>query len=573
MGTPSAPQLPPVNIQFGVPIDQSSISFFAVLAVAILIVYLFCKKKFAEPSRKETDDFVYSLRPDQLATPEEYSRGFKNYLMIMVLAVVFLSLIGPGNLRAVGLPVPADTNFVAVPLAVALMLVGLLPNVQVLEAIELRLRQYAHERARIPTAARETARILSTADFDFLIYQEALESGEMRGVEKADFSEPRGTLEHDWARFSALIYCMKLLMSDPSAALDHELLRSYQRELEGLEDKRNSMEAEVARYRATKAAAPNLHATIRSSLYKLYILLGCAVRANQTPHRYLDQALLPYGFKLPHDLPQPRNPDLLLVAVMIVGSVVLFVEFGAVAAAHLSHWLGWFSFSDVFPQDWYQPFVDMINLLMVYGAAVFTAERVRAYYRRKHAWFQSAGPRLRPNTANYIRVGLACGVAGYVALVLGGGLFQGFTLTWLKMAAPFFLLPAIAGAFYACHLDNAELGTRPHRLFEVGSQAVIAGICGLIAATASFAIAIDDPSPVFDQITLTAVLSAAIGAALAWYVPSEAANSRDSLQADAGEARAAVAETATLRRVGSPSTVPDGPTIYSAPAGANASMR
>jgi hypothetical protein len=573
MGTPSAPQLPPVNIQFGVPIDQSSISFFAVLAVAVLIVYLFCKKKFAEPSRKETDDFVYSLLPEQLATPEEYRRGFKNYLMIMVLAVVFLSLIGPGNLRAIGLPVPADTNFVAVPLAVALMLVGLLPNVQVLEAIELRLRQYAHERARIPTAARETARILSTADFDFLTYQEALESGEMRGVEKADFTEPRGTLEHDWARLSALIYCIKLLMSDPAAALDHDLLRSYQREMEGLEDKRNSIETEVARYRASKVAAPNLHATIRSSLYKLYVMLGCAVRANQSPQRYLDQALSPFGFKLPHDLPQPRNPDLLLVAMMIVGSVVLFIEFGAVATAHLSPLLGWFTFSEVFPQAWYQPFVDMINLLMVYGVAILTAERVRGYYLRKHAWFQSAGSRKRPITANYIRVGLACGTTGYVALVLGGGIFQGFTLTWLKMAAPFFLLPAVAGAFYACHLDNAELATRPSRLFEVSSQGVVAGLCGLIGATASFAIVLDDPSPVFDQITLTAVLSAGIGAALAWYVPSEAANSRDTLQADARELRPPAAEVATLRQVGSPSTVPGGPTIYSTPAGANASMR
>jgi hypothetical protein len=210
---------------------------------------------------------------------------------------------------------------------------------------------------------------------------------------------------------------------------------------------------------------------------------------------------------------------------------------------------------------------------MVYGVAILTAERVRGYYLRKHAWFQHAGSRKRPITANYIRVGLACGTTGYVALVLGGGIFQGFTLTWLKMAAPFFLLPAVAGAFYAAHLDNAELATRPSRWFEVSSQGVIAGLCGLIGATASFAIVLDDPSPVFDQITLTAVLSAGIGAALAWYVPSEAADSRDCLQADARELRAPAAEAATLRQVGSPSTVPDGPTVYSTPAGANASMR
>src|SRR5262245_26009436 len=292
MDTPSPAHLPPVNIQFGVPIDHGSVSFFAFLAVAVIIVYVFCKKKFAEPSRKQTDDFVYSLLPEQLATPEEYRRGFKNYLLVMILAVVFLSLIGPSNLRAIGLPVPADANFVAVPLAVALMLVGLLPNVGVLEAIELRLRQYAHERARIPIAAREMAKILSCADFDFVTYQEPLVSGEMRGVEKADFDQSRGTLEHDWARLSALICRVKLLMSDPAASLDHELLRTYQREVEGIEDKRNSMEAEIARYRQTKVAAPNLHATIRGCLYTLYVLLGCAVRTNEPPQRHLDLSLV-----------------------------------------------------------------------------------------------------------------------------------------------------------------------------------------------------------------------------------------------------------------------------------------
>jgi hypothetical protein len=49
----------------------------------------------------------------------------------------------------------------------ALVLMGALPNVPGLMIVETYMRQYAHERAYIPDAARATAERIATADFDF----------------------------------------------------------------------------------------------------------------------------------------------------------------------------------------------------------------------------------------------------------------------------------------------------------------------------------------------------------------------------------------------------------------------
>jgi hypothetical protein len=62
---------------------------------------------------------------------------------------------------------------------------------------------------------------------------------------------------------------------------------------------------------------------------------------------------------------------------------------------------------------------------------------------------------------------------GYVALYLWGLFFQPPTITLAKGTAPFALLPAATGAFYGYHLDKVELGRRPWRPWEVGSQTLV----------------------------------------------------------------------------------------------------
>ena len=280
------------------------------------------------------------------------------------------------------------------------------------------------------------------------------------------------------------------------------------------------MEAEVAAYRAEKARNPTytndaLHQTIRNSLHKLYILLGCAVRLKKQPHDDINLALRPFGFKLDQPPARVDNRDLMLVGMAVMAGSVLLLGFAAVEAAHLRLWAA----SDVFPQTWYQPLIDTIEAVVIYGAGIFMADFVRKRRIRKGSWFRSNGLIKWPSGGNYVRIAFASAVAGYIGSILWGLAFRGITIDQLKLTAPFMLLPAATGAFYVYHLDNIELNLRPSRLRELSWQTIGTAICGLIAASASFAVLFGDVSPVTDQILLKAAISAAVGFSLAWYIP------------------------------------------------------
>jgi hypothetical protein len=74
---------------------------------------------------------------------------------------------------------------------------------------------------------------------------------------------------------------------------------------------------------------------------------------------------------------------------------------------------------------------------------------------------------------------------------------------------------------YVYHLDNVEKNRRPSRPWEVGSQAIVTGLCGLVAAMVSFDLIPGAVMPI-DRIILTAVYGAAVGFALGWYIPKTA---------------------------------------------------
>jgi hypothetical protein len=545
-------------MQFGVPLDESSPLFFGCLAAGVGLVYLFCRQKFAERTITGNDDYVYQFLPRQLATQDEYFRGFLIYFGTMAYVVVLLSLIGPKNLELLGITLPDRVSYVVVPLAVAFVMVGLLQNIPMLQEIERRLRQYAHERAFIPAAARATEERLSAADFDFSSYGgEVLQAPEMRGVEPTDFTRARRTLEYKWARLSCLVYEEKSRrMSGLFDSLDADLLKSYEKDLDAIEAQRRSMEAEVVAYRTEKAANPyytneDLDRAIRNNIYKLTVLIGCAVRLKKQPHEDMDLALRSFGFKLVQ-APRPTdNQDLKLVAMAIAAASVLALAFAAVAAAHLGLWAVTF----FFPRTWFQPFVEMAATVVPFAAAIMTADLVRRRYIKKGTWFASAGAGRRASGGNYVRVAAACAVAGYVSLILWGFVFQGIEPNWFAVPAPYALPSAATGAFFVCYLDNVDLGTRPSRRWEIGWQAAVTGVCGLIAATASLSILLGDPPVLplpFDHIVLTAMISATAGAALAWYVPQAAAAAKYDPLVEAREERIAMLEAAARKRFGDP---------------------
>jgi hypothetical protein len=216
------------------------------------------------------------------------------------------------------------------------------------------------------------------------------------------------------------------------------------------------------------------------------------------------------------------------------------------AAAGLGQ-LGLWAMSPVYPQTVLQPFLDAASTLVPHATAIMIADLLRRRAVNKGSWFAASGRRQRANGANYIRVAVVCGVAGYLGLILWG-LTQGPpTLDSFKIEIPNALLAMVTGGFYVYHLDNAEVGQRPSRAWELGSESVLTGLC---AACATWQIILGAAAAAVDKIILTTAINAAVGFALAWYIPQAAAATRYDPLADASKERVRALETAAQVRLG-----------------------
>ena len=545
-------------IQLGVPLDESSsIYFFLCLGAAILIVLLFAMKKFEKSTLDaKEDEFFAQLLPRYLATRQEYSRALVWYVVTLILTVVICSLLGP---RVISLGSSQTESLGNVlPLFIALVLVGVLPTVPVLQGIEPLLRRFFHERAFIPSAARATAEKMAAADFDFELYCDpgVLAAAEMRGVERRDFDRSRGTLEYTWARLSCLCYELQRRRDwGKIECLDGELLQRYGSDLDEIVERRKSFERDVAQYRKDKRRSPHfnndkLHRAMRRVLQQLYILLGCAVRLKLSPHVDINSALRQFGFVLAPAARHQENQDVILVGLTVMSGAVFSLAFCAVLANWLLGLVGLWQGSDMFPRELYEPFILSASVLVAHGIAIWTAEFIRSRRIRQARWFVTSGSNLRVNRSNHILVAAVCAIVGYVTFVLLGMVLQGITPALLKVPAVFAIIPAATGGFYAYHLDNVDLRKRPARASEVYYQALVTGFCGLTASTASLSIYGASLEHAYDFVLLNTVVAAIIGTSLAWYLPEAASSNRYNPLADAKEERIKSLEGAASKHFG-----------------------
>ncbi len=479
------------------------VSFLLALGAAIVIVFFYSYRRFGEPTvERSSEDFVTQLLPKYLATKEEYSGGLLTYIASMILILVAFSLLGPPVLNLVGVTTDKVPGLV-IPIVVAFALVGLLPNVRYLKDIEWHIRYFAHQRAFIPAAALATAETLTAAGFDFSQYRETEALAEMEGVDPADFDRPRGSTLYDWARLSCLLYALK---SRYDAYLDGEMLNRYEHDLDGIYQRRQSLLSAAVEFKRMRLENPRytderLRQQLRIALWQLYILVGCAAR------RKLGQ-----------------------------GEDICGVQTGL-----------WWPSAD-FPAKAYETFIWSISAGITHGAAIFGSEHIRSSLNRKDRWFSTQGSVRAANPANYVRVAVGCGVVGFVVISLWSLLFQ--TPTWglVQGASAFALLPAATGAFYAYHLDNVELGTRPPRRWEILAQALVTGAAGFIAAGVWLSLGETAWTEGLDWVLLVTVLGTVVGASLGWYLPDAAATRKYNPLNDAKKERALSLEAMATER-------------------------
>jgi hypothetical protein len=516
------------------------LAFLACLGLALAVVFLFSTAKFGEPTIERNDeDPVSQLLPKFLATPQQYARALMVYILAMSAIVVVLSFLGPRvvSLGATDLP-DAPT---ALPLVVALVLVGMFPNVPWLQEIERRLRRFAHQRAFIPTAARATAERLAAAEFDFSSYESAhvLNTCAMRGVEATDFHASRDSIEYAWARLSCLLYKLRQIQdADSAIALDGEVLARYAKDLDSLALKRKSLEIEIAHHRRDSAKPKyrgneELHRAIRKTLRTLYVLIGCAVRLNLHTGTAANPTLRQFGFLLDPPTTTRDNENVMIVGLALMSVAIFAIVYAAVGLGQTGLWQP----SASFPQQPLEPFKWAFSGLLAHGTAIYVADTVRSRWMTQGTWFGLHG---RRDVANYVLVAVACAVAGFIVLYLWCLLQVGISWNLAVALAPYATLWATTGVAYVVHLDDVDLARPRSPGQAIAVQALVTGLCGFIAASASGGAA-------YDSVFVAVAFGAAIGATLAWYIPAGAARQKYDPLADARAHRVAALEAEARR--------------------------
>jgi hypothetical protein len=94
------------------------------------------------------------------------------------------------------------------------------------------------------------------------------------------------------------------------------------------------------------------------------------------------------------------------------------------------------------------------------------------------------------------------------------------------------------------------MGRWPSRPWVLGAQGILTGLCGLIAAFGTWQVMFGTASVAIDKIILTAVISAAAGLSLAWYIPKAAATTLYDPLAEASNERVRAVEMASQERWG-----------------------
>ena len=511
-------------MNFPFPIDWY---FFLGLSLGALIVTLVSLQKFHERANAPSgNELLERLTPKYLTTREEYIRAFLLYYLAPMLFVLFVvALIGPGILKLGDVNLPQKDWPAGVwPIFAALMLGGA-TSVPWLKELEIRVRSFAHERAYIPERARATADRLRAAEFNFSSYQAALNSAAMRGVVAGDFSSSRDSIEYAWARLSCLSHeISRRRESGGPDDLDGEMLDHYGPQLQEIAGQRRLLEKDVAEYRKSgpdhAAEEDDLRQSINGSLRDLYVFLACAVLKKYGRDADMKSVFQPFGFLLKPMPIASTNFDIIVVGLAVMTLSVFVLLF---AAYQMGHWFGggqWQPSQD-FPRKVYEPFIWSLTAALIHGTAIMLADRVRGRMIGRGRWFALVNEAKRAIPANYIKIAVICAIPGYIVTTICGAFFQGISTELLQGAAPYALLPATTAAFYALHMDNVELNTRPRRRFEIATQALATGFCSVVAAPVWLAVG-RGTGDVLDFIVLNGVIGAMIGATLAWYIPKGA---------------------------------------------------
>ena len=492
---------------------------FATTLIGLLVVIVFGIQKFNEPTFAASEDQPETLLPPRfLALPRQYVNALLFYLGSLCLLFVLCSMAGSKGFGDLLSATPVKPE--AFPLAMALIIVGFIPNVKWIQQIELFFRRTAHRRAFIPEGARSMQARLRGARFNFAKFNNdtILKDETFRGVVPSDFSARPDSIEHRWARFTCLIYALDQLdQRDGDATddfpniaqdLDESFLDANRLEYKRLLARHKELRHRLISYRKktlSQSEIDDLYESLQQALRRTYVFIGCAVRLKYPIDVRAIDALAHFGFEVKPLPPAPSifyvirwaalaMPALIFIAVMVAQLSGLEIPQGNMTPQQIA--VSW-----------------ALSSILVHGCAAWAAYKLRAHLKVTSEW--TGTPR------QIITAGMVGGFAGLLVLLPLDALFgpNSFDIKEVVRMLPWLLLPGTTGAFTAYFLDTAIQVERGRRLREAAIQGGVTALVTYLVATAL-------PDSLFPEGQFSAAMEGfvifitlLIGASLGFFLP------------------------------------------------------
>ncbi len=375
----------------------------------LLVVAAYAWQRFNEPSFPNREALPHTLDPLRyLFLKPAYRRARLVYVSVSLTLYIMLVLPGPKIVAALGTNGAKDFPPEAWALAVALVLVGLVPNSNVkwLTMVEDWLRRGVHAWFLVPDGIVRTIAVLEDARYEPPPSQLNAIQMPLRESLRTELRSPTNSLRYRWARATMLMESLRQV----GAGTTHPLkMAAFEPFVEDFDDIRKSYRAlgpDVAARGDDPAdidKEDNLIRSIDDLLKRIYAYISWGVRQQADSERDVDRTLEDLGFRIPlttgHRLFDIAAPSVLLIAVI---TIVFWVIYDAAGGALVSDSIVEAMFSAAAAS-------------FIYGSAVFIALNGRAAQIEQKVWRQASPKCLVPMA---IKAGLVTWLVIFVTTVL-----------------------------------------------------------------------------------------------------------------------------------------------------------
>jgi hypothetical protein len=517
-------------------------NFTISVMIAILFIANWGYRRFDVPTfNPDESDPVTLMRPSDLATPPDYTKGVALYIVLLIGGFCALLFLGPPVLQLIpgvsdqytGDDLLSPSSF---PLFLAIVLTGLVPNAPGLKDVESTLRQVGHRYAGIPSDVQGLANDLAEAHMDNAFYLRKLHLAVRDGGSgsaplsyltpedlMAEESELRAGPWYTWTRLCCLAWGFR---AEIASQHHSTALRKFGEKITAIFDEIAEVAADVEQVRALRGANPDIEMSFAlrdriTCLHRrfavLVVLVALWEMKNETEVRH---AFIKIGFIIPSRVADIGIGDVGVVTSALLGAALL--SLGVI-------WYLWTHYSEIYPQRVVPTTGGLIaalmaNTFMQYLIAGMAPLYIRAWRISQRKW------RDRPSDyaitviwSMFITL-MALMITDVVIKTLQGSLTLNFSdliqttaknylyYTPLMIAISFFVLLALKGCNSRCPPSR--------RYIEGAASGLVMAIIAFFTTIATMGVDLDSMARYqVDYVLYVTILAAVSGAIVGAVVP------------------------------------------------------